>query len=308
MPAPVNGKYNVDSSYGGPEYETLAALGSDCGIDNLEAIAKGNELCNAYGLDTISTGGTIAFAMECFENGILSEKQTDGIKLNFGNADAMVKLVEMIARKEGIGKLLAEGTVKAAEEIGNGAIKYAMHVKGQELPMHEPRLKMGLGVGYTISPTGADHCHNMHDTGYEVKIGGDLKELGIIDPMPAQQLGAAKVRMLVYRSLWIHTLNCLGFCTGWEANVWQLMKVGERCIAMERIFNMREGKSKADDYLPERFLTPFEAGPLKGVAIKANELTDAVDSYYGMVGWDKDGSPTTAKLQELGIEWVDELR
>ncbi len=317
----VGEPYNVDPLYGGPEYETIASLGSDCGIDNLEAIAKGNELCAAYGLDTISTGANIAFAMECFGQGIITEKDTGGLKLNFGNTEAMLQLVEMIARKEGLGKVLAEGTARAASEFGKGAEEFAMHVKGQEIPMHEPRFKPGLGVGYTISPTGADHCHNIHDSMYAFRVGGGLRTLGIFEPLPTQELSAAKVRMLVYGSLWQHTLNCLVFCnfiplasgkmvnllngiTGWDTSVFELMKVGERCIAMERVFNIREGKGKADDYLPSRFFTPFDSGPLKGVGINETELAQAIETYYAMVGWDSDGKPTMAKLQELGIEWV----
>ena len=317
----VGEPYNVDPFYGGPEYETLAALGSDCGIDNLEAVSKGNQLCGAYGLDTISTGASIAFAMECFENGILTEKDTGGLKLNFGNAEAMLKLIEMIARREGLGGILAEGVALAAATLGKGAERFAIHVKGQELPMHEPRFKAGLGVGYTISPTGADHCHNIHDSAFETRVAGTLRAMGVSEPLPAQQLSPAKVRMLVYVSLWQHVLNCLGFClfvplapskmvdlisgiTGWDTNVWELMKVGERAIAIDRAFNNREGKGKADDYLPSRFFTPFDSGPLKGVGIKEDELAQSIDTYYAMVGWDKTGIPTLAKLQELGIEWV----
>jgi len=318
----VGEPYNVDPLYGGPEYETLAALGSDCGIDNLEAVAKGNQQCSAYGLDTISTGASIAFAMECFENGILTDKDTDGMKLNFGNAEAMLQMVEMIARREGLGKVLADGVAKAASAFGKGAEEFAMHVKGQEIPMHEPRFKPGLGVGYTISPTGADHCHNIHDSAFTMRVGGALRALGVSEPLPCQELSSAKVRMLVYGSLWQHTLNCMVFCnfvpfttaqmvelvtgiTGWDTNVWELMKVGERCINMERAFNIREGKNKADDYLPKRFFNAFDSGPLKGVGIKEEELVKAIDTYYGMVGWDKEGTPSLAKLQELGIEWVN---
>jgi len=141
----VGEPYNVDPIYGGPEYETLASLGSNCGIDNLEAIAKGNELCSAYGLDTISTGASIAFAMECFEQGILTEKDTGGLKLNFGNAQAMMQLIGMIARREDIGEVLAEGVARAAQVLGRGAEDFALHSKGQELPMHEPRYKPGWG-------------------------------------------------------------------------------------------------------------------------------------------------------------------
>jgi aldehyde:ferredoxin oxidoreductase len=317
----VDGKYKVDPIYGGPEYETLGSLGSSCGVDNLEAIARGNQQCGAYGLDTISTGVSIAFAMECFENGIITEKDTGGVKLNFGNADAMLEMIELIARREGVGKVLADGSARAAEAFGKGAAEFAMHVKGQEVPMHEPRCKAGLGFGYAISPTGADHCHNIHDTGYAMRIGRGAQATGILDPLPSQDLSAAKVRMQLYGSLWQHAMNCLVFCqfvpfssdkmadlvngiTGWNTNLWELMKVGERCITMARAFNVREGKGRADDVLPKRFLTPFESGPLEGVAIKEDELARAVETYYGMVGWDSDGKPTAAKLEELGIGWV----
>jgi aldehyde:ferredoxin oxidoreductase len=317
VPAP----HNVDPEYGGPEYETLAALGSDCGVDDLRAVAKANEMCTAYGLDTISTGACIAFAMECFENGILTEKDTGGLKLNFGNAPAMSQMVEMIARKTGLGKVLAEGVARAAKTIGKGAERFAMHVKGQEIPMHEPRFKPGLGVGYAISLTGADHCHNIHDNMYAARVGGVMRDLGVFDPLPTQDLSPAKVRMLMYGSLWQHLLNSLVFCqfvplsvdrmvdlvrgiTGWQTNAWELIKVAERSITMAQAFNIREGKAKADDGLPARFFTPFTAGPLNGVSIKEAAFTQARDTYYSMVGWDKDGVPTLAKLQELGIEWV----
>ena len=316
--------YNVDPVYGGPEYETLAALGSNCGIDNLEAIAKGNELCSAYGLDTISTGVCIAFAMECFEQGILNERDTEGLKLNFGNADAMLKLVEMIARKEGVGMVLAHGVARAAAAFGDGAEQFAMHVKGQEIPMHEPRYKQGLGVGYAMSPTGADHCHNVHDTAYTDRIPGSLRPFGVFQPMPNDELSPAKIRILVYGSLWQHVLDCLVFCqfiplrpgqiadlvrgvTGWDTSLWELMKVGERCINVARAFNVREGMGRNEDYLPSRFFTPFTSGPLKGVNVDDGEMSQAIDTYCAMVGWDGDGVPTLTKLQELGIEWVSDL-
>lgn len=321
----VGEPYNVDPIYGGPEYETIAALGSNCGVDNIEAIAKANELCSAYGLDTISAGASIAFAMECFEKGILTEKDTGGLKLNFGNTQAMVQLVEMIARKEGIGKILADGVAQAAKVFGKGAENFAMHIKGQELPMHEPRYKRGMGIGYALSPTGADHCHNMHDSFFTrlpfSSRGADLTYLGISEPLPCQDLSSAKIRMLVYGSLWRHVANCLVFCTfvpldpaqvtdlvkgitGWDTSVWELLKVGERCINMTRAFNIREGKGKSDDYLPNRFLTPFTSGPLKGIGFDKEEIDQAIATYYEMVGWDENGVPTPAKLQELDIEWV----
>lgn len=153
----VDEPYRVDPQYGGPEYETIGAFGSLCLVYDLKAIAKANELCNKYGLDAISTGLTIAFAMECYENGIITKKETGGIDLKFGNAHAMVKMVEDIALRRGLGDILAEGSKRAAKRFGSKAEVFAMQVKGQELPSHEPRGKWAVGLGYAVSPTGADH-------------------------------------------------------------------------------------------------------------------------------------------------------
>lgn len=142
----------VDPLYGGPEYETCASLGSYCGVSNLETVAIANQLCNMYGLDTISAGGTIAFAMECYEKGLLNPKTTDGLKLTFGNDEVMLQLIEMIAKREGIGNLLAEGSKRAAEKIGGLAPSLSMSVKGQELPAHMPQFKPTLGLIYAVNP------------------------------------------------------------------------------------------------------------------------------------------------------------
>lgn len=318
--------YQVDPVYGGPEYETLASFGSNCGIDDLVAIAKANELCNAHGLDTISTGATVAFAMECFERGILGEGDTGGLKLNFGNASAMLQLVDMIAKREGIGDILADGVVRAANRIGKGAEEFALHVKGQEIPMHEPRYKQGLGIGYAISPKGADHTYSIHDNLYTVEgpFLENFKSLGILEPLALDDLSPAKVRMVVYHTCWSYLLDCLVLCnfmsftyrqveelvcgvTGWNSTVWELMKVGERCLAMTRAFNIREGLGKEDDLLPQRFFTPLPSGPLQGVSINKDRFTQAKETFYSTMGWDKiNGSPSLGKLQELGIEWVSD--
>ena len=318
--------YQVDPFYGGPEYETLASFGSNCGIDDLPAIAKASELCNAFGLDTISAGVTVAFTMECFERGIVSEKDTGGLKLNFGNASAMVQLVDMIAKREGIGDILAEGVARAASRIGNGAEEFALHIKGQELPMHEPRYKQGLGIGYAISPKGADHTMSIHDNTY-VAEGPSLegaKGLGLLEPLPLDDLGPDKVRMVVYHTCWHQLIDSLVLCnfmpftydqvselvgavTGWNSTVWELMKVGERCLAMTRVFNIREGLGKKDDFLPQRFFSPLPVGPLQGVSIDKEKFELAKETFYSMLGWDGiDGSPSQGKLQELGIEWVSD--
>lgn len=319
----VDQPYRVDPKYGGPEYETIASLGSLCGIDDLPAVAKGNERCGALGLDTISTGVCIAFAMECFERGILTEQDTDGLKLRFGNAAAMLELIEKIARREGIGALLAEGVRRAADKLGGEAPELAIHIKGQEVPMHEPRLKHGLGVGYAVSPTGADHCHNLHDTIF-AKEGPSIeafKALGVQEPLPVDDLSAAKVRMVYYVSNWRHFANSAVYCyfvpwdylqmegimravTGWNTTVFELMKVGERANTLTRLFNLRAGFTREEDYLTRRFTKPFASGPLAGVAVPADQMERAIADYYAMMGWDAEGRPTPARLGELGISWA----
>ena len=317
----AEGRYDVSPEYGGPEYETLGAIGSACGIDDLEAIAYANQLCNAYGLDTISTGMTIAWAMECFERGLLTEEETGGLDLHFGNAEAMVALVEQIAHREGFGDLLAEGSARASRKMGEETEKYAMHVKGQEHPMHEPRIKFALGLGYATSPTGADHMHNIHDTFY-AESPGHARAVGILEPLPADDLGPEKIRLAKYEIDWQVFYNCLGLCmfmpyskpqvrdlinavTGWDTTVFEMLKVGERAMAMTRVFNQREGFTPKDDVAHWRFATPMPAGAAEGVAVSPETMADALDLYYEMRGWDKQtGAPTDAKLYELGLGWL----
>ena len=311
----------VDPVYGGPEYETIAALGSNCGIDDLNAICKAHELCQRYGLDTISTGATISFAMECFENGLLKSDSPEGLKLNFGNAEAMLHLIESIGERRGIGDILAEGTKRAALALGHDAEKYAVHVKGQEMPMHDPRLKRGLGLGYAVSPTGADHMHNIHDTLYEKRIPATIKGLGILEPVPAQDLGPKKVRLFHYISTWNSLDNCLTMCTfpswsirqkveivrcvtGWNTTAFELMKVSERANNLTRVFNVREGFTREDDKLPQRAMQPKANGALSNSTIDTEELENAKEIYYRMAGWNDQGIPTYSKLEELGIGWA----
>lgn len=316
--------WKVNRIYGGPEYETAAAFGSNCGVDDLVAVSKAGELCNAYGLDTISTGGVIAFAMECYEKGIIDDQVTGGLQLRFGNAGPMVKLVGMIARREGIGDLLAEGVRRASQAWGSDAEKIALEVKGQEVPMHEPRYKHGMGLGYALSPTGADHCHNIHDSLYS-REGRHLKKLralGILEPLDVTDLGAAKVRLYKYESTFRNFLNCAVLCyflpydhnqivdivngvTGWNTSLWELMKVGERAVNLTRVYNVREGLDAKDDYLPARFFEPFTEGPLRGVSIDRRKLERAKKIFYRMMGWSPGkGIPGLGILNELEIGWA----
>jgi len=328
----TDGPYPVDQRYGGPEYETIASLGSLCDVDDLAAISKGNELCNKYTLDTISTGVSIAFAMECYDNGILTKEDTGGIELEFGNADAMVKMVEMIGNREGLGDVLAEGVMRAAQKIGNGAEKFALHVRGQELPMHEARGKRSLVLAYSLSPTGPDHMEAPHDVVYaSLNPEGQhaLSLFGLLEPVDSMDMGPKKVRAFYYAKQLFDLYNCIGMCdfvgvpigplavrelvkhvntvTGWDTSLWELLKAGERSNVMMRLLNFREGFTKDDDTLPERLFQELQNGALKGEKIDKDEFKKMKETYYEMAGWDKSGYPTKAKLAELGLEWVESV-
>jgi len=236
----------------------------------------------------------------------------------------MLELVEIIGKREGLGDLLADGPAAAARQIGKGAEKLAMEVKGQPLPMHEPRLKQGLGVGYAISPTGADHCHNIHDTLFNQESWAwkNMRALGVLETVPLTDLSGAKVRMLIYETnlrlfqncallcffvpyTWPHFVSIVSGVTGWETSAWELLKVGERAMNMARAFNAREGFTAQDDLLPSRFFTPFSSGPLEGVRVEPEAFQKALATYYHLAGWDaQTGAPTQDKLEELGIGWV----
>jgi aldehyde:ferredoxin oxidoreductase len=317
----VKEPWNVNPAYGGPEYETLASLGSNCGVSDLKAVCKANELCQRYSIDTISTGVTISFAMECFEHGLLTKEDTDGMDLSFGNAESMVKMVELIGEKSGLGALLAEGVKRAAEQIGNGAEEFAVHVKGQEVPMHDPRLKRGEALGYTVSPTGADHVHNIHDTFLYPQLPKSYNSLGILEPVPIEDFGPKKVRLYKYVGEWRTLNNFLVMClftpwsviqkveivrsvTGWNTTTFELMKVVERGNTLARIFNLREGFTEKDDWLPPRFFKPKTSGALSKTFVNPEDLQKAKLLYYDMMGWTEQGIPKKSKLEELDIAWA----
>ena len=290
--------FAVDPIYGGPEYETLAALGTNCGIDNLEALMKANELCNRYGIDTISTGVGISFAMECVEKGILSRNDTDGLDLTFGNAETMVQMVERIALRKGFGDLLAEGTKRASEKIGKGSAELAMQVKGEEIPMHEPRCKQAMGLHYSMHVTGADHSTGIHDTkALDKDTGAKLYKEGFSAQL-TNYLGICK--FVPWSEAQIR--EAVEYVTGWPVTAQDLMQVVERGVALARIFNIREGFSEKDDMLPKRFAVSPSDGPLRG--LDQERFAEARKTYYRMMGWDESGVPTPSRLAELHIEWA----
>lgn len=325
--------YKVNPTYGGPEYETISTFGSYCGVDDLKAIALANELCNKYGMDTISCGATVAWAMECFERGLISLEDTDGIELRFGNADAMLRMVEKIASREGFGKLLGEGSARAAEQIGRGTDRYLITFKKQEAPAHMPRVKRSLALIYAVNPFGADHQSHEHDPAYSVDGGYEvwkdrMSQLGLNDPQPVLSLGQEKVRFALYTQWLYSALDCLTLCqfiygpawqvygpdqivsalnavTGWDVSLSELLRLGERRVNMMAAFNAREGIGRESAVLPPRFFDALPDGPSKGLAVNRDEFEKALDIYYALAGWDSEsGTPSREKLEELELSWV----
>jgi aldehyde:ferredoxin oxidoreductase len=315
----------VEAGYGGPEYENVAALGSLLMIGDLAAVSKENQMCNAYGVDTISTGVTIAWLMECYEKGIITKKDIDGIEATWGNAEAALNLIEKIALRDGIGNLLAEGIKKAAARIGRGSEKYAMEVKGLEIPMHEARGKKGLGLGYAVSSRGACHEQTFHDT--DLEAANVAPEIGIAGGLNRHDTSRDKVDMIKKSQDWVAITNSLCLCTapasigfeytkpsflvealnaitGMDFTVNELMTIGERMNNLCRCFNVREGITRKDDYLPRRFMEePLPDGPSQGQRLTSEELQRMLEDYYELRGWNKStGIPEKRKLLELGLE------
>lgn len=306
----------------GPEYETTCLLGSNCGVDDLKAIAYLNLLCDQLGIDTISTGNAIAFAMECYQRGILTSSDVDGLQLNWGNPQAMVELVQRVAFREGVGNLLAEGVARAAEEIGRGAPQLAIHVKGMEMPGYDPRGAVGMGLAYATADRGA--CHLRAWTIYEEVMGN----LDRFSPEGKPMLVVARMhRKAVMDALGICEMmgllpifaTLLADATGWKVDplynrVYEKLLedfiigegkagVGERVCNLARAFNIREGFGKKDDALPERFFKEsVPEGPVKGHPIRTQDFDKMLSEYYELSGWDGKGVPKREKLLEMGLE------
>ena len=316
----VDEPFIVDPEYGGPEYETLAVFGPDCGINDLKSIVKANERCNAYSLDTISTGSTIAFTMECYEKGLLTLKDTDGLELKWGNAEAMLKAIELIATRKGFGDFLAEGSARMARKIGGGSIDFAMQVKGVETPMHEPRIKANMVYGFMLAPEGADHCGVATDGAISTEKGmGLYHSLGFHAPFPPNEISARKIAFYKVDACNYASLDSLVLClfvgygpegnaellkavTGWDTGVTELIRIGERILTTMRLFNMREGLTAADDVLPERFFEPKTDGAVSQVHLDRAKIDKVRRYFYTLMGWDVNGIPLPEKIEELYIE------
>ncbi|KXB05324.1 hypothetical protein AKJ50_01240 [candidate division MSBL1 archaeon SCGC-AAA382A13] len=301
----------VEEEYGGPEYETIAAFGSFCLNDNLDSIALANQKCNKYGLDTISTGNTIAFAMEA------SEKDLIDRDLEWGDPDQIIELVEKIAHRKGLGDRLAEGIDLVSEEMD---ADFAMHVKNQEIPMHEPRGKNALALSYATTPRGANHMEVFHDTfeehPQELKLKEsidrfDLKSKPKFNKMYEELISFSNSAIICAYTGWVayfrgsytypQIRKSLKAITGIEINKSEMLTIGERNFNLLKLLAEREKISRKKDKLPDRFFEALPRGPSSGKPISRDELQKAIDEYYDLRGWDEYG-PTKEKLKELDMD------
>jgi aldehyde:ferredoxin oxidoreductase len=302
-----------------PEYETLASFGGLLLNDDLDAIIELNEMCNRAGIDTISTGNVVAFAIECFENGLIDEASAGGLKLGWGKPEEIIRLTEMIIRREGLGDILADGVKRAAGKIGRGAEKYAMHAGGQELPMHDSRLDPGFAIAYQCEPTPGRHSISSYQYFGLFGVKDNFPEARRMVKQAKGKL-AKDVRRYTAGSYYVQLVNCAGMCffgattstlpivnwlnavTGWDISADDYLKTGERILNLRKAFNVREGIRPEDQKLNDRALgvTPLRKGPLKGSSVDSESL---IKEFYQAVGWDSaTGGPTPQKMRELEIE------
>ncbi len=313
-------KYRKGEEVDGPEYETLYSLGSELGIDDPESVAYLNLLCDLYGMDTISTGVTIGWAMEAYEKGLLTKEDTDGLELKFGDVNIAAELIRKMAYREGkLGKLLADGVREASRKLGKDSDKFAIHVKGLELPAYDIRGIKGMALAIAVSYRGA--CHLTAGV-YGTELVGKWWKFEGIDRLSAEDKGfevkSHEDLMQIYDAVGIckfsrHMFFLEGFpelieaVTGFKMSNAELMVVGERIYNIARAFNVREGFSRRDDTLPWRIThEPIPKGKSKGSYVKIEELEHMLDEYYQARGWSKDGIPTKVKLVSLDLDEIAE--
>ncbi len=309
--------YELSGIYGGPQYETVAALGSLLMVTDPRFIAKAHELCNRYTVDTMSAGECIAWAMECWERGI-----DLGQPLPWGDKETILTLIEEIAYRKGVGALLADGVREAASRIGQGSDAWALHVKGLEMAMHDPRGKKGMGLNYATGNRGACHLQILHEDALEA--GGPYPELKLDTKMSRLQfegkpyvvkitqdyfgtlgdsLGVCKFPLNAWRPFTPTRLaQAVSLVTGWDITLEELLTAGERIYNLCRMFNIREGISRKDDTLPPRIGEPLSEGGSAGHTVNQKELDQMLDEYYDLRGWDSNGIPKPETLERLGIE------
>ncbi|MGE3907999.1 MAG: aldehyde ferredoxin oxidoreductase family protein [Chloroflexota bacterium] len=279
--ASLTGGAEVEPKYGGAEYETLGAVGTNLGIDNLVELCKANQALNWWGLDSVSTGATIAWAMECYQRGILTTEDTGGLVLEWGDGKILNQLIDMIAQRQGFGDFLAEGALAAARKLGRDSEQYVVHVRGLEVAMHDPRAMDRMLENYPVNPTGGDHTGGAH---HRTSI---RNTIGVC-------------QFLAYDD--DRTIDILNAVTGWGMTKDELNTVFERGIAMAKLFNQRCGFTAEDDRLPARFLEPLKSGPFADKPLTEAIVTKVREDYYASHGWDEQtGVPKPETLSKLGI-------
>ncbi|MEN3057062.1 MAG: aldehyde ferredoxin oxidoreductase family protein [Candidatus Methanosuratincola petrocarbonis] len=298
----------------GPEYETIYSLGSMCGIDDLGAIIKGDSLCDEWGMDTVTYGVMVSFLMEAYEKGLVTKDNTDGVEFKFGNDDAMIAYIEKTAKREGLGNLMAEGSLRASRVIGGGSERFAIQVKGLEIPGHSARALRGMALGYSTATRGGSH-HDPRPTG-EYAGASDRKAVEgkaawVIGTQQMTTIGDSLVNCHFLERLlgftltqkWVDMINPV---TGFGYTLEELTTVAERILDLERAFNVRTGIRRKDDTLPRRFLEePIPEGPSQGMYTDEPTLNKMLDDFYALKGWDpKTGVPTREKLVRMGLEDV----
>jgi aldehyde:ferredoxin oxidoreductase len=305
----------------GPEYESANTLGAMCGVADLNAITMANYRCNELGLDTISAGASIAFAMECYQRGILTAEQTGGLALPFGDADLVVNLVNRIAYRQGVGDLLAEGSRRLSERLGQGSQHFAMHVKGLELPAYDPRAAKITGLGYVTANRGGDHMTGyvqgpaFIDVPFLIVDESGIRDPFVADPEEAQVLVDMENALVMMDSLGgckfmgillsaEEIVDLISSATGWDYTVADFRACGERIYNLARLYNAREGAGRQQDALPPRLAEdPLPEGPAQGMTIDDATLERMKDAYYAVRGWDSaNGWPTPQKLHDLGLD------
>lgn len=310
--------YTTDGIVEGPEYENLGALGSMQLVDDLKAVTKANEQCNRYGLDTISVGGTIAFANECFEKGLLNLADTDGLELGMNHPDSNIELIRRIAfREDDIGRLLGQGSRQAARQIGKGAEEYAIEVKGLELPMHDPRFSWGHAISYSTGNRGGCHLTSLSHA-YELVV--TFPELGWNEPWKGRERDG-KAEFVVNLQNYMNLRDSLIFCnfdqlnnaakatnvlgwynliTGRDLGFEDFMAIGERGFQLKRMINNRRGITRKDDNLPPRLRTLKRVG--QDINFDVPPLNPMLSEYYDLRGWTEEGRPAHNTATKLGLE------
>ncbi|HEY91785.1 MAG TPA: aldehyde ferredoxin oxidoreductase family protein [Dehalococcoidia bacterium] len=304
------GEYKYEAGAHKPEYETLCMFGSNCLNNNVESIIKVNDICNRYGLDTISTGATVAFAIECYENGIISKSDTDGIEMTWGNHQSIVAMTEKIAKREGFGEILADGVRVASSKIGNDSDLYAIHIQGQELPAHDPKLGYHYATTYRMDATPGRHTQGSEGLAppdllpkFDRKSYSGRAEAHRIGSNFNHVMNAAGLCMFMYISLPSASVltDFMSAVTGWDVTTEELIKTGERIANIRHSFNLREGLNPIEFKVPDRSLgePAQKEGPVAGVTVDESTM---VQEYLKAMDWDsKSARPSKEKLLELGL-------